>query len=346
MDFTRLAAALAGETTETGAGKAREVTSFVVKLAAAEVAVHPDTIDGACVGAVFVVRRADAADLPRIVLRREDRIDRGGKALGISREIQVGDPDFDATVYIESEAPEAVVRRALAPAEARGAALALVRGPAGAVEIGEGRAVLRLGEEALAGEPAAILAALAPLATLGASFAVPGELPGRAELVGRRSVRHIFVIALAWLALLVPALMLRPPVVLTWGSTLAALGVGLLVWLLSVVGLGLLLRGGADSLRWLGISAAVFLLTAPAAGLKLALLANARLDEGAASASRRAVKLVDETTARIFLEVEELGGVAVPKAIVRGALPERPTSLVLVTRPGAFGWAWIEEVRP
>src|SRR5579884_2188817 len=51
---------------------------------------------------------------PAIVLRRETAIDRFGKRLGLNRELEVGDPVFDAAVYIETDSPEGDVKRTLA----------------------------------------------------------------------------------------------------------------------------------------------------------------------------------------------------------------------------------------
>lgn len=353
MDFERLAAALGGEVTWTERGKLREATCFVVRLPGRpELQAYPELREGECVGAVFVAQRPDARELPRIVLRREEPLDRGGKALGINREVQLGEPAFDAAIYIETEAPEAAVRRALASPVAREAAAALVRGPAGEVELGEGRVALRLDAAALAAEPAALLGVLERVADLGGALAVPGDMPSRAELVQRRSVGHIFVVAFAWLVTLVLAVMLRPPVVLTWGAIAGALGLGLGLWLLVCGGLALVLRGGADSMRWVLLSAGAFLMTTPFAGMKLALLANAGLDPGPEAALRRPVELVDASETRLLLDVsglvegEPVTRLTVLKHTVVGTLPPKPGSLTLVLRPGAFGWAWLVEVRP
>ncbi len=48
-----------------------------------------------------------------LTLRFETRVDRLGKWLRINRETQTGDPAFDDRVYLESEAPDALVLAAL-----------------------------------------------------------------------------------------------------------------------------------------------------------------------------------------------------------------------------------------
>lgn len=352
MEFSQLAEALGGETMAvTGEGRS-ELAPFVLRFGTGpEVRVYPELHDGACVGAVFVVERADTAETPRIVLRAEDALDRGGKALGINRELQLGDAAFDAAVYVESEAPDAQVAQVLASAPARAAAQALVRGPAGEVQLGEGKVTARLTAEQLAA-PAAAPELIASLRALAGAVTVPKDMPTRAELVRRRSVGHIFGVAFAWLVTLGLAVVLRPPPVLAWGPVFAALGLGALLWLLTCVPLALVLRGAPDSLRWFTISAAMFLLTTPFAGMKLALWANAALDAGAEAAGRHAVVVVDRSETRVLLDVEGLVAgeartrLAVRENMVVGTLPKEPGSLIITVRPGALGWPWLVDVRP
>lgn len=56
-------------------------------------------------------------------LRTERPLDRLGKRLLINKEIQLGDPDFDAAVYIECDAPESFVQNFLQNPAAREATL-------------------------------------------------------------------------------------------------------------------------------------------------------------------------------------------------------------------------------
>lgn len=352
MDFARLAEALGGETLAAEAGGRSELAPFVLRFGTGpEVHVYPELEDGACVGAVFAVLRADAAEMPRIVLRAEDALDRGGKAVGLNRELQLGDPAFDAAVYVESEAPDALVARVLVEPAARAAAVALVRGPAREVQLGEGRVTARLSAAQLA-ETTVAEALLTSLRGLAAAMAVPKDMPTRGELVRRRSVGHIFVIAFAWLVTLGLAVLLRPPPVLAWGPVFAALGLGGLLWLVVLVPLGLVLRGAADSLRWFTLSAAAFLLTTPFAGMKLALWANAALDRGPEVAVRLPVQLVDRSETLVLVDVVglEVGRastrLAVPMDRVLGTLPKAPGSLILTKRPGALGWPWLVDLRP
>ncbi|MBZ5708892.1 hypothetical protein [Nannocystis pusilla] len=352
MEFARLAEALGGETMAVEAGGRSELAPFMLRFGTGpEVQVYPELVEGACVGAVFVVARADAAETPRIVLRAEDAIDRGGKALGINRELQLGDAAFDAAVYVESEAPDALVAQVLAAPAARAAAQALVRGPAGEVQLGEGRVTAKLTAAQLEA-PAAAPELLASLRALAEAMAVPKDMPTRAELVRRRPVGHIFAIAFAWLVTLALAVVLRPPQVLAWQPVFAGIGIGALLWLAVCGGLALVLRGAPDSLRWLSICAAAFLLTTPFAGMKLALYANAALDAGAEEALRLPARVVDRGETRVVIEVEgpapgqSRTRLHVPMDRVVGTLSEAPGTLTLTIRPGALGWAWLVDVRP
>ncbi len=61
----------------------------------------------------------DARPLPALWIRREIGLDKMSKAIGLGREVQVGDADFDKAVYIVSGSPDAVVGEVLGPSEVR-----------------------------------------------------------------------------------------------------------------------------------------------------------------------------------------------------------------------------------
>jgi hypothetical protein len=351
MDFARLARDLGGAQLPSEPGGRAELAPFVL-AGAPEIRVFPELEEGACVGAVFAALRPDTAEVPAIVLRAEEALDRGGKTLGINRELQLGDREFDDTVYVLSEAPDELLRRVLATPAVRDSARALVRGVAGEVRLGEGRVTIQVDAAQL--EEAALPAvreAIGQLRALAGALAVPKDMPTRAELVRRRPVGHIFGLAAAWLVTLALAVVLRPPQVLAWGPVFAALGLGVGLWLAVCVGLALVLRGAADSLRWLVLSAGLFLTTTPFAGMALALHANATLDGGAAVVARHPVRVLDRGETRIVLEIAGLAGeeravLTVPMNMVEGTLPKELESVELTTRPGALGWAWLAGLRP
>ena len=73
---------------------------------------------------------------PKLVLRQEVARDLNGKALGLNREVQTGDPTFDGRVYIEASASDRAVLQTLeSPGVRHGVVELLARGAA-QVEIG------------------------------------------------------------------------------------------------------------------------------------------------------------------------------------------------------------------
>lgn len=76
--------------------------------------------------------RADAGQALRvrhlgpIVLRRETSMDRWGKLLLLNREVQIGEAELDRLVYVESYLPDSAVRRALSAPESRTAVVRIL----------------------------------------------------------------------------------------------------------------------------------------------------------------------------------------------------------------------------
>ncbi|MBA3547245.1 MAG: hypothetical protein H0T76_12230 [Nannocystis sp.] len=351
MDFAELAAVFGAEVVWSEGGKVRAPQSFVI-AGPAPITVYPELSEGECVAVLLEVEHPGTRELPRISLRREHGLDRGAKALGINREVQLGDADFDAAVYVESEVPDPTVQQALGSAPARAAALALLRGPCDELLLGSGRVIAHVTAEQLAGsQDPTLQTTRAQLLALRDALAVPRDIPSPTALAHRRGIGHVFGIAGLWLAVALVALLLRPPPTLLWGPVWAALGLGALLWLLCCGLLTWLLRGGADSLRWLLISAGFFLLVAPFAGMKLALTANAALDAPPTARSYPAT-LVEAGDAQVLLEVAGLRPdephtrLSVPKDRLRAALPEDLQQVTLVTGPGALGWAWLAAAGP
>lgn len=344
MDFVALAAAFEAEVVWSDAGKVRAPQCFTLRRGEAEIRVSPELEEGDCAAALFEVERAGARVLPRIVLRREGALDRGGKAIGVNREVQLGDAVFDAEVYVESEAPDATIRETLADPAARAAAAALLRAVDGEVVLGGDRVAARLTAAQLADPRGpAVSAALAELAALARAVGTPTSVPSPAEVMRRRGVAHVVGMAAAWLVLLALAIFVRPPPTLAWGSVGAALALGVGLWLVCCAGLAAALRGGADSLRWLVISAGFFGLVAPFAGMRLALAGNARLDDAPAAAMAATVVEVGEAGALIGADADPSALVHVPRDRLFGD-PPAGARVTLRVRPGALGWAWVERV--
>lgn len=67
------------------------------------------------------------ANLPLVVLRPERGLDRFGRAVRLNREVQLGDAELDAAVYIETDETDEHVRAALADPALRATVLRAVR---------------------------------------------------------------------------------------------------------------------------------------------------------------------------------------------------------------------------
>lgn len=83
--------------------------------------------------------------LPRVYVRPETGWDRAGKTLGLNREAQTGDFDFDAGVYLETDESDETVRRALDRPAMREALRAMLTGGYPYVRLGPGAVAARIG---------------------------------------------------------------------------------------------------------------------------------------------------------------------------------------------------------
>lgn len=342
MDFEQLAAAFDAQVTWADGGKGRAPLGFEIRRAT-DIRVVPELVDGACVAALFEVVVGGA--LPRMTLRREGALDRVGKALGVNREVQLADAEFDAHIYVESEAPEATIHRTLASPAARRVVLALLRGPCDELTFAGDRVSARISAEALVDPRApAVRAYVDAIAGLRDVVAAPAGLPSAAEVTRQRSVGHILAMAAAWLVLAVAAIFVRPPPTLAWGPVWAALGLGLGLWLGCCVALARALRGGSDSLRWLLISAGFFLTVAPFAGMRAALAVNAALDDGPAVARAATLVEVGDGGVVVTLVDDPASRVSVPRDRVAVSTPLAAGHVEVLARPGALGWAWVDRV--
>lgn len=348
MDFAELATSFAAEVVWSDAGKVRAPQSFTIP-GDPKLEVFPEIEEGDCTGALFQLERPGLA-LPRVTLRPEGTLDHTGKLLGVNREVQLGDPAFDNAVYVDTEAPDAAVQQMFAAPAARVAAAALLAEVCSEVIVAGARITARIPAELLAApHRPAVRDALAELVRLRAALAAPTVAD--ATTPPPRGVLHILVMAGVWLALAVVAMFVRSPPTLAWGPVWSALAIGAGLWIVCCVALAAALRGGADSMRWLLIGAAFFLLVAPFAGMRLALLANTALDEAPATPQAHEVRTLEvHGPAVIKLEVAGPDGESIALAIPQDrsdpGLTMDATRVTLHTRPGALGWRWVERIGP
>ncbi|MCA9718705.1 MAG: hypothetical protein KC468_28815, partial [Myxococcales bacterium] len=205
MDFAELARAFDAEVVWSAAGKSRTPLRFTIEREGASVHAYPELVESDCVGVVFAVESAATRRLPRVVLREEGALDRGGKSLGINEEIQLDDPAFDDAVYVASEAPALAIRELLADSKARAAVVTALAGPAEELVLGDGRVgALIAASELQDPRAAAIEQTLAAITRVAATLVAPSARALRQKSAAR-SGRALFMLSGSWLALLIVA---------------------------------------------------------------------------------------------------------------------------------------------
>lgn len=225
---------------------------------------------------------------PAVTLRSETDVDKRGKEKGINVEIQLGDPEFDPRVYIETDAYDGAVRALLAaPWVRRAAATLLFQCLVASVDFGPRGVAVHVSTGH--GDPIRVervLEILAPLHVLRAAPYVP-----LAEQARRRTEQPIGLFAVTALLSLIAACVVAP---LCWADSLLlplyGLGVGLGAFVLLWGALRLGVRGHSRAYRhylwtfWLALATCVF------TGPTLALFVNVAFDEG--SVTREEGKVV------------------------------------------------------
>jgi hypothetical protein len=215
-----------------------------------------------------------------LTLRLETARDRTGKGIQLNRETQTGDAEFDARVYLETDAPDAVVMAVLGDPGMRAGALKCMTLGCTWITLHENGDLVALrllpDDEDLTAE---ILGAL--LDALGATaegipplqrerdFRRPlAEMPAYCSLVAIGSVPLCWIVNQLWKPL---------------GSDFYASGAlaGVALWIVALPILFVLLRGHPASLRRLVVSAVFLLVGLPIAGIGVLVTLNAALDRSA-----------------------------------------------------------------
>lgn len=299
---------------------------------------------------VLLSVHVESPPLPAIVIRAEDATDRFGKALGLNREVQLGDADFDAAAYVVSNAPDDVVREVLKAPEAR----RLVREAFGlgyCVEMSvDGLRATRVqyGLDRFDAEPVPavmrVLESLAPLLPrLDPSTITPPQVLRYSKPATAAAIFSIVIVPIFFAT--VPAM--RPPV--DDMNSLKVFGVGLVVWVVVMAALARLLRARPTGLLEFGLSALALFFGVPCATAALLFLANSGLDSSEPTVrtaqilsmysgrDNRELRVTSWDPARPWQKV----GVdnATFKALHKGDMVE------IEMHPGALGWPWVSSVR-
>lgn len=166
--------------------------SFVVARAGRTARITVDSNSGTTSGVTIT---AFGRPLPPVAFTHESSFERFGKATRIAREAQLGDPDFDPQVYVDSPLDDVTIRWLLGASAARRAILALL-GPTSGVTLGEsGIVATNRNEQVFLANPARLIEVLETLFALDAALppdasarrmpeATAGEFPIATLLVG------------------------------------------------------------------------------------------------------------------------------------------------------------------
>ena len=287
-----------------------------------------------------------------LTLRSEKKLDRTGKRLGLNREIQTGDAEFDQLVYLEVEAPDALVLAALSdPITRAGVMKCLALGASEIVleQTGNLRLTLPLTSADLITPPR--IAAL--LDTLGAAAEAIPPLQGEGR--HRSSVGVIPTVAVlgtlaAWpLFYLVDWLWKPIQSDLYWTAVFG----GLLLWLVSIPILARILRGRSTSLRDLATSVIALALGFPLGGTDLLLTLNAVLDGSRPEEHATQVTKLRRRSGKnsaYFVTVSSWHpGEATIEIQISDSVYNRLAAhqrVVVTTRKGLFGWERMTTIAP
>ena len=294
--------------------------------------------------------------LPRIYVRPETGWDRAGKTLGLNREAQTGDFDFDASVYLETDESDETVRRALDRPAMRDALRALLAGGHPYVRLGPGAVAARIGHSLNAAPaPEALERALQGLAAVAAS--APSIDPSEIRAPSRmRGDLVAGAMSLAFMASLVGYYAV-PLGYVDYDSPLrardqsAAAAVSFAAWLALIPLSWAWMRRHSRSFRNFLTTVLLGLLPVMLLGTEALYLANALLDGGAGTAheaviSRRRTSARKHEHRYLYIPWWEAPHAETELEVSRATYQRfHPGDAVVVTaRPGAFGWPWAERI--
>lgn len=299
--------------------------------------------------------RVETPSLPAITVIPEGKVERFGKAIGLNREVQTGDPSFDDVAYVDTIEEEAVVKQVLDSAAVRDGIRRIL-------ELGYKVQLSTRGLEAFhlfphgtppdvsrIGEVAALLGQIA-----GALPRVePGSFRGQDSWVRARAMLFVFL----WIPLLVAAgavegVFHSPGArTLNIGHKGIILGAfALTAWVVYVVLIAMSLRGRSYALRALVISAAFGLLGIPTCGVMGSLVLNQALD--GSPAEDHAVTILatslykGECRVTVTSWVEGDSQERFPVSCKEHLRLHRGGSLTVRSHAGALGMPWVEPIHP
>lgn len=286
---------------------------------------------------------------PYLVLRAETSFDRFGKRHGLTREIDIGDKDFDAAVFIDSESREDIIRKTLADRALRQAARELI--------VDKQRVVL--GPKGLSAERSItpkkpedfeVERTIERLGTIAAGL--PVFKAGRADKQPWL-FEVVLIIALAVGVIGISVLTAQFAGPLGNEALIAGFGGGFLLWLLVSLGAVALLRGHANSLRRIGMFAGIALVLIPWGTYETLCWGNRMWDTspGTGHATKVVRTWTTQRKGRSYYHLEVAawrpGEVVLPLG-VSATFAGKATvgrGIIVTTHEGRFGWEWVESFR-
>jgi hypothetical protein len=295
-----------------------------------------------------------------ILLRHETWFDRFGKRLGINREVQIGDEAFDRAVYIESNAPDAVLHGLLGDPGRRRTVLEIMEAGFSEVRVHADKSLVSASrprpgavhlEAKTVRDVAQRLAFLAPAIP-------PPEVPPDAPRVSVRRTVALWAFGIAGVSALVAAGFVlvaasdayRP---VTSDLYWVAVSISAALYAAAVFFTALVVRGKSDSLRSLVALGLLLLYDMPCYTVSAVLAINGALDFS--PPARRPSVIVERwvthgkgTSYNLRLSGLHRGESNFVMQ-VDPATYERlanDAQAIVTTGEGALGWEWIRGVHP
>jgi hypothetical protein len=296
---------------------------------------------------------------PPVRIYAEGGFERLGKRLGLNREVQTGDEEFDRRVYLDTPLPPEAVRDIAGRAGLRRGVLTVLEQGFDQVELDhEGILVTRDVEHpqelvrtrldqtlSAVAEVAASLRGINPAWSRQRRSAWPLWVTGIGAAAAVAGVVALYVASGAW-----------PPA--GFGPLTTGVAAGAVAWLLAMAVLVRLLWGRSDALLHLTLSAVVLLVALPTLGAAALYAANGSFDRSPPVVRQtvlrskwvsrsRGVRVAGPLRARqrryyvMVLDGSQLRTLRVPQALYDSVKPG--ASLMVSVRPGALGWEWDEK---
>lgn len=297
--------------------------------------------------------RPHLRERPWIVLRRETFLDRLGKALGINREIEVGDAAFDRAVYIESDAPPADVARILGEPRLRAAVVRVIALGYPRLTLHDGADAVRVRRDlptAAQVSTESVREVLDLLDLVAASLPTfeSDEIASAPRPFAQRTAVLLPTMVVPTLAFIFAMVAAQLSHLVRSRGIMLSLFAGALLWLPVAFLLGRAMRGRSDSFRrflWVGIPLLVTLMCAAAGALPLL---NDRLDGERPTVhdlriTRRYItRSKSNTYYHVHVEGYDGGGdFELPRAQAYYDQVRVGDVMAVEVHPGALGWAWV-----